>query len=117
MKIFITILLIVSFFNACSSKNKNEKYYQTIFCEKINAVMEYRLKDKTRIDCLSNEYAIEVDWAKKWAEAIGQSLYYSEMTNKKPAIVLIVDSNDDRFVNRAKLLANKYNIKIFILKK
>jgi hypothetical protein len=77
--------------------------------------MEYRLKDKTRIDCLSSEYAIEVDWAKKWAEAIGQSLYYSLMTNKKPAIALIVDSNDERFINRAKLVASKFNIKIFTI--
>lgn len=117
MKFQFIIFYILFSFSACSSAKKNEKYYQTIFCENINGIMEYKLKDKTRVDCLTNEYAIEVDWAKKWAEAVGQSLYYSEITNKKPGIALIVSLDDDRFINRVKTLASKYNIKIFILKK
>ncbi|MFH1027609.1 MAG: hypothetical protein V1791_06370 [Pseudomonadota bacterium] len=35
-------------------------------------------------------YAVEVEYAHKWAEAIGQSLYYSRMTGKKPGVVLIM---------------------------
>lgn len=35
---------------------------------------------------------IEFEWAKKRAEGIGQSLYYSEITGKKPAIAIIMTS-------------------------
>lgn len=117
MKNLLTLLFVLFSFTACSSVKKNEKYYQTIFCEKLDGVIEYKLKDKTRVDCLTDDYAIEVDWAKKWAEAVGQSLYYSEMTNKKPAIALISSSNDERFIYRVEKLAKKFDIKIFIIKK
>jgi hypothetical protein len=95
----------------------NEKYYQTKFCTKLNGIIEYRLKDTTRVDCLTDEYAIEVDWAKKWAEGIGQSLYYGLMTNKKPAVALIVGKKDKKFLKRLKKVTSKFNIKIFIIEK
>lgn len=122
MKIFLLLILTILFlFTACSfSKNtikKNEKYYQTLFCKEKNGMMEHKLKDKTRVDCLTKKYAIEVDWAKKWAEAVGQSLYYSESTNKKAAIALICSEKDARFIRRVKKIANKFDIKIFIIEK
>ncbi|MBZ0218085.1 MAG: hypothetical protein K8F25_16130 [Fimbriimonadaceae bacterium] len=42
-----------------------------------------------RVDCLSATHAIEVDWADKWAESIGQALYYAYETGKEPGIVLV----------------------------
>lgn len=79
--------------------------------------MEYILADKTRVDCLTNEYAIEVDFAQKWAEAIGQSLYYAHMTGKKPAIGFIVGDGDERYIKRVKIVADKFDIKIILLQK
>jgi hypothetical protein len=115
------ILIITLVFTGCFQTQQNvkhhEKYYQTQLCKKLNGVMEYRLKDKTRVDCLTDKYAIEVDFAKKWAEGIGQSLYYSEMTYKKPAVALIVGEKDNRFLKRLKKVAYKHNIKIFVIKK
>ena len=29
-----------------------------------------------------------IDFAKKWAESIGQALYYSKMTGKAPAVAI-----------------------------
>ena len=40
--------------------------------------------DKTRVDCLTKDFAYEFDWAKKYNEAIGQSLGYSIRTNRRP---------------------------------
>ncbi|MFC2073874.1 hypothetical protein ACFLR3_01340, partial [Campylobacterota bacterium] len=68
-----------------------EKVYQEHFCNKFGGVTEYRLKDKTRVDCLLDEYAIEVDFASKWAESIGQSLYYASQTSRKAAVLLIME--------------------------
>ena len=76
--------------------------------------MEYLLQDKTRVDCLTNYYAVEFDFAKKWAESIGQSLYYGEMTGRQPAIGLIIESQkDNRYYYRILPLCNRYGIKLF----
>lgn len=115
MNNLLLITFILFSFTACTSVKKNEKYYQTKFCNELNGVMEYKLSDKTRVDCLTNEYAIEVDWAKKWAEGVGQSLYYSHMTNKKAAIALISSSKNERFIKRVEKISNKFNIRIYII--
>lgn len=89
-----------------------EAHYVKAYCK---GQIEYRLPDKTRIDCLTDEYAIEFDWAKKWAESIGQSLYYAEMTGKKPAVAIILrSSNDEKYIKRIETSAK--NIKIFKIK-
>ena len=73
------------------------------------------LWDMTRVDCLAKDYAVEFDFAKKWAEAIGQSLYYSKMTGKKPAIALIITSiGDYKYLKRIERLDN--GIKVFLIK-
>lgn len=58
--------------------------------------MEYVLDDQARVDCLTDEYAIEFDFANKWAEAIGQALYYAKKTGRRPGIVLIMESSGDQ---------------------
>ena len=67
-----------------------ESYYVNGWCTPSFGKKEFRLWDATRVDCLTKDYAIEFDFAKKWAESIGQSLYYAKMTGKKPAVVLIL---------------------------
>lgn len=57
---------------------------------KYEAEAEVQLDDDSRVDLLSDQYAIEVDWAPKWAESIGQSIHYSLLTGKKPAVLLLV---------------------------
>ena len=85
---------------------------------KYNAVREHVLWDKTRVDLLNDEYAIEVDWSKKWAEAIGQSLYYAEVTHRKPGIVLLVKSlpEERRFIYRCQTVCAKYDIRLWVEK-
>jgi len=119
----IRLLLIVIFsflFVACShtTKKYHEKHYQTLLCSELGGEMEYVLKDRTRVDCLTDEYAIEVDFARKWAEGVGQSLYYAHMTGRKPAVGFIIDSEKDkRYLKRLNEMATIYNIKIFTIQK
>lgn len=95
--------------------NQIESYYQNQWCTSDFGRKEAILWDMTRVDCLAKDYAIEFDFAKKWAEAIGQSLYYSKMTGKKPAIVLILTAPTDyRYVKRVERVDN--NIKLFLIK-
>jgi hypothetical protein len=45
-----------------------------------------------RVDVLSAEYAIELDWPHKWHEGLGQALHYADATGRKPALALIAYS-------------------------
>ena len=42
----------------------------------------------TSIDCLTSDYTVEFDFAPKWAESMGQSLYYANMTNLKTKTIM-----------------------------
>ena len=117
---FILLLIFPLLFLGCSSSTKkyHEKHYQTLLCNELGGEIEFTLKDRTRVDCLTEEYAIEVDFAKKWAEGIGQSLYYAHMTDRKPAIGFIIDlQKEERYLKRLTTLAGEYGIKIFIIEK
>lgn len=77
-----------------------EREYQENWC---NSAVEVRLSDGSRVDCLTPHWAIEIDFANKWAECIGQALHYAAMTRKKPACALIIESEKDcRHVTRLK---------------
>ncbi|MBQ8887599.1 MAG: hypothetical protein IJY61_07865 [Candidatus Gastranaerophilales bacterium] len=90
-------------------KKMTEKDYVNKYC---TGIIEYTLPDKTRIDCLTEEYAIEFDYAKKWAESIGQSLYYAKKTGKKPAVAIITSGEKDlKYINRIREVDE--NITIF----
>jgi hypothetical protein len=98
-----------------ASRLHYEKEYQEAWATKNNAEMEVVLDDGARVDCITEEYAIEFDFANKWAEAIGQSLYYAHKTNKKPAVVLIMENpeQDEKYYNRIKQVAENYGITVF----
>lgn len=73
--------------------------------------------DKTRVDCLTKDFAYEFDWAKKYNEAIGQSLGYSIRTGRRPGIVLIMKSDQDiKYWNRLQEIILKFNLPIQTLK-
>lgn len=79
-----------------------EKDYQCHWCSAKGGQLEYVLPDKARIDCLLPDTAVEVDFAAKWAECIGQALYYGNMTNKTPACLLIMENGakDNKYLYR-----------------
>ena len=91
------ILLVL--FISISAHAESERFYQEKYC---TGKLEVVLPDRTRIDCETSDYAIEYDFAKKWAEAIGQSLHYARLANKKAGITLIIESEKDcKYVQRA----------------
>lgn len=97
-----------------------EVEYQTYWCNKNNGIMEYKLSDKTRVDCLTDTLAVEVDFANKWAECIGQAIYYGKMTNRQPACLLIMENGekDLKYLKRLRRSAYKkgVNMRTFTIK-
>lgn len=93
-----------------------EKDYAVKWCDAHNGKSEVVLADGARADCVTATYAVEVQPAESWAEAIGQTLLYAIELKKKPAVVLIADKDRDyRFIGRLNRVARKYNIKVFIM--
>lgn len=50
---------------------------------------EVRLGSYGRADCVSETHAIEVEWADKFKEGVGQALTYSTSTTLIPGLILI----------------------------
>jgi len=74
-----------------------EVYWQDVIHEELSRGLgveaigkEVRLDDGTRVDLLFPNQACEIDWANKWAEGIGQAIYYSKKTGKDPLVLLLV---------------------------
>ena len=82
-----------------------EADYVGAYCPHMGGQTEYVLEDRTRVDCLTDTHAIEFDWCNKWAEAVGQALYYARSTGRMPVIVLICKPGEERFARRARVAA------------
>lgn len=77
---------------------------------------EVKLSDGSRADCVTTHYAIEIDFAQKWAEGVGQALHYARLTEKQPALLLIIEKESDwRFFKRALPTAQKHNIRMWYI--
>ena len=115
--LFIAFMILLA--STALAKHKHpERHYQDNFCDKANGIKEFILPDRARVDCLTEDMAIEVDFAPKWAESIGQALYYASMTGKKPAVLLILeDEQDNIYVQRFNTANHERNlgITLFIL--
>jgi hypothetical protein len=97
------------------SAKQSERYYQEKFAKEIDGQVEVIMKDGTRCDILTATHAIEVDFARKWAEAIGQCLHYSSNTGKKPAVALsVLDQSDHKYISRVKQISSDFNLDIEI---
>jgi len=67
-----------------------EKSNQAIINAALNGEMEKVLEDGTRVDLVFQDEdangpsmrACEIDWAKKWAEGVGQAVYYTVKLNE-----------------------------------
>lgn len=113
--LLITLLLTSCSWTTYAATKKNERYYQTIDCNKRGGVIEYKLPNKTRVDCLTDDFAIEHDFASKFYEGITQAMYYAMRTGKDAKVVLILKKKSDlRYVSRAKELIKFYYLPVEI---
>ena len=91
--------------------NHYESSYQHAWCSAHNGIEEYENADKTRVDCLTETNAVEFDFANKWAESVGQALYYGIKTGLRPKVVLILEHPKKQMVyfKRVQELSKQYN--------
>jgi len=91
MKIITIILIAATSMNIMHAQNKLSEDDYSIFIQSlIGGEREVSVKNG-RVDLVTDEFAIEIEKAPKWKEAIGQCLWYALNTNKKPAIILLIE--------------------------
>ena len=111
--IFILFLLFFVIENCYAKHIFKESDYQKAWCKANNGIVEYINSDKTRVDCLTKTHAVEFDFAKKWAEGIGQAEYYSFLTGKKGKVILIIEQpNDFKYLKRVQSLAKIHDFDV-----
>jgi len=102
--IFVVNIIYASEYSHANEGSKysnhlhHESSYQHAWCSAQNGIEEYKNKDSTRVDCLTLTHAVEFDFARKWAESIGQALHYQYMTGKKGKVVLILENPEKEMV-------------------
>ena len=108
MKIWIYLLLLVSFNASCFER---EKYYSDKMCLEDYKGNPTRTQQGLYVDCETVTAAMEFDWAKrpKNYECIGQAVVYAEQTGKLAVCVLLARSDKEytfaldqlKYMNRA----------------
>ena len=105
LKIIILILSIKSF---SDERNINE-----VWCSSVGGIDQFRTKDGTYVDCLTDEYAVETEYDYNWKEAVGQSLHYAETTDRKAAILLIQRSSSKKnYLSELNRVIQKFDLPI-----
>ena len=114
----LLLLLILSINSFSSYAIESESYYSKKFCDEMSGQSEYTLKDLSRVDCLTDTHAFEVDWADGMHvyEAIGQSLYYSSQTGKLPGILLLIrKENSEKHIRKVRRVIEAFELPIELL--
>ena len=116
----IRLVLTLSALLLCPSANaarlNHESYYQDIAAAKYKGEKEVTMADGTRCVIVTATHAIELDFADKWAESIGQALYYGFHTNKRAGILLILeDPKDKRYLLKVQSVIEHYKLPIDVL--
>lgn len=90
----ISILLLLSIPAKSQITNYSENEISDYIQSLIGGEREVSLTSG-RADLVHLDHAYEVEWANKWKESIGQSLWYALQLNKKPGIILLMRSKKD----------------------
>ena len=113
----ILFLLIWSYGAYGSERLHKERVYQLEWCAEQGGVTEYVLPDRTRVDCLTDTHAIEIDFADQWYCAVGQALHYARMAEREPGIALILEHpEDEKYLERLRPIAAEAGIRVWVIK-
>lgn len=112
---YLLAILMLPYIVSHAPTIEPEQYYLMIWCAAMAGQKEVILEDKSRVDCLTSQYAVEFDYAKKWSKAIALSVYYGIITGKKPGVVLIVvnPEKEMHYIQQADSVANQLGVALW----
>lgn len=114
MRIIICIIYIFGSVSGSDAAHLHpESAYRDAWCM---GDTEVRMPNGNRADCVTTNYAVEVEFAKKYHEGVGQALDYAQQTGKLPAILLIIETEKDwHYYNKLKPLAAEHYIRLWYI--
>lgn len=80
-----------------------EKDWTDALARKINGQSEVQV-DRGRVDVMTDAYAIEIDFLKKWHEGLGQAIHYGDESTRIGVLALIVGGSEHEDLEQVKLL-------------
>ena len=81
-----------------------ESLWRDALAERLGGRVEVRIPEG-RVDVLTDEEAIEIDFQHKWKEGLGQCLVYARSTGKRPVLALITyGENEEETTRRTQAL-------------
>ncbi|MBT5469841.1 MAG: hypothetical protein HOK41_04500 [Nitrospina sp.] len=93
----------------------SEAEYQKEWCAKHNGEIDYKTQESSTVDCLTDNYSIEFDFAEKWVQAMKKSRHQSLSTGKAPGVVLILqNSADEKYLFKLREVVEKRRLGIKI---
>lgn len=102
VKVIFYVVVLAIFCGGGEALALYERDIAKPWCDEMKGISQ-RLKGGTEVDCVTDAVAYEIDFAKKWAEGLGQALFYSSETKRKAGVALILRSAAEvRFVDRLK---------------
>ena len=122
--IFRIILVIFSFFFSTTAIAadgfEKENFYNQKYCKLIGGEFNvyHRVKGATNayVDCETSDTVYEGEWATKSYEAVGQALWYSTITGKRPGILFYVKKEKHlKYVERARRTLDMFGIEYNII--
>ena len=113
----LMIIAVAGSSNANAKHKELEKVYQDKWCSAHHGTVEAKFPgEDVRCDCLTADYAVEFDFAPKWAESVGQALYYATLSGKKATVVLIMEHPADKiYVERVERLIKYHHLNVEVL--
>jgi len=93
-----------------SLAHMNEVAWSAKIAKEIGGQAEVRTPDGSRVDILTDEYAYEVEWAHKPFEAVGQAVYYGLAFNRKPAVILLMRPDQEKYYLRCLVLCAELDV-------
>jgi|GEM_PF-2469669 len=88
-----TALLVTGSFAGAYAESKEEFFRQRL-CAGMKQE-RYLQHARSYVDCVSDTHAVEVEFANKFKQAIGQALHYAEQLKLKPGIILVCVEKDE----------------------
>jgi len=85
------------------SMNAPEKDWTDALAKEVNGQSEVGV-DRGRVDVMTDAYAIEIDFIKKWHEGLGQAIHYGDESNRIGVLALIVENKVHNDLDQIKLI-------------
>ena len=69
-----------------------------------------------RVDVMTDQYAIEVDFLTKWKEGLGQAIHYADVSERTPVLAIVMtEPRDETLLRQIERLTASKGVRLVLL--